>query len=169
MITNYENVSKLYDHCGHYLTHNQQLELLECLKRSGNYPDIEIIESKLRRQQIEPHDQPTKPKWKNQPKPSIEIIHNYVNIFTAAKVLQYLGDKWTILRDVLELTPEEWMEIAVQSPPRMEVFALYTFEALLLHWSLKKGLRSATVGLLYDKLKEHGFRAVGGKLQQNAL
>jgi hypothetical protein len=50
--TNYDKASKLYNHCGHYLTHDQQLKFLECLKHSRNLPALEILDPSL---------QPTEP------------------------------------------------------------------------------------------------------------
>jgi hypothetical protein len=67
------------------------------------------------------------------------------------------------------MNPEEWMEIAVQYSPIPEGFLLYTIEVFLMHWSLMKGVRGATVGVLYDKFKEHGYKRFGGKLKKRSI
>jgi hypothetical protein len=162
MLTNYEKASQIYYHCGHYITHHQQLKFLDCLERSGNYCALEILNPERRRQATEP----TEPKPKNEPIPLTETNNNYVDIYTVGKILHdktNLRSNWKILKDVLQMYPEEWMAIAGQCPQNQCV--LTTIQSLLLHWSLSRGDRGATVGVLYDKFKENGRKGVGGILK----
>jgi hypothetical protein len=161
LTTNYKKASRLYYHCGHYINQDQQLKFLDCLEHSGNYPALAILDPKLRRQP----PKPTEPQLTNKPMPSTETIRKFVYHIEFAKVLYSktnVEESWTVLRDVLEVDPETWAEIDGAYPKERSL--LGTIESLLQLWSLSNAVRGATVGVLYDKFKEHGHEAVGRKL-----
>jgi hypothetical protein len=159
MLTNYEKASKLYDHCSHYITHNQQLKFLDCLKSSGNYPALEILDPE---RPIE--HKSTTTVLSTTP---TELIRDCISTSNLARILHDktdLGDKWTILKRVLEITPGKWAEISGKYPHLKSLFD--TIESALQTWSASKGFKGATVGRLYDKFKEQDSESVGGKLNK---
>jgi hypothetical protein len=143
------------------------LTFLNCLEHSGNYSALEILDPGRRRQPTEPTDRPTQPKPKTKPKPSTETIQYFVYSSSVANILRYrtyLSDDWEeVLRDVLEINHGDWKEITGGYPYKKPL--LHTFQSLVLHWSLSKGVMGATIGVLYDQLKEYGREAAGGKLK----
>jgi hypothetical protein len=55
---------------------------------------------------------------------------------------------------ILEISPEMWMAIAGDYPHQTSL--LDTIQILLVLCCKAKGFKGATVGVLYDKFKEHG-------------
>jgi hypothetical protein len=55
------------------------------------------------------------------------------------------------------------MKITGKHP--LERPVLLTFDSLVFNWRKLKDFEGATVGVLWDKLKEHGYKRVGGKLK----
>jgi hypothetical protein len=100
LLTNYEKASKLYDHCAHHITQDQQLKFLDCLEHSGNYPALEILDPTRRRQPPEPTDR----NLNNKPTLSTDNIDKNVKTFDVAKTLHdnaNLKATWKILKDVI--------------------------------------------------------------------
>jgi hypothetical protein len=151
MLTNYEKASKLYDHCCHYVTHNQQLKFLDCLKSSGNYPALEILDPK---RPLEHESTIIVPSTT-----STQLIRDCMSTSDLARILHDktdLGANWTILKGVLGINPLMWAVISGSN-------VIDTIESALQTWSASKGFKGATVGRLYDKFKEWDYEAVGGR------
>jgi hypothetical protein len=159
MLTNYEKASKLYDHCSHYITHDQRLKFLDCLKLSGNYPALEILDPER------PLAHKSTMLMASMTNPT-KLIRDCISTSDLTRILHDktdLGDNWTILKRVLEINPGKWAEISGKYPHLKCL--LDTIESALQTWSASKGFKGATVGRLYDKFKEQDYEAVGGKLK----
>jgi hypothetical protein len=135
---------------------------------SMEYSKRSISEQKLdpirRRPPTEPTDPITKPTLENIPTASTECVQNYTYTWDVAKIFHdqtNLRRNWTILRDVLELNSDKF---ANDEYIRKD-YLLDKISYLLDLWILSKGKFGATVGVLYDKLKEHGYVGVGGELK----
>jgi hypothetical protein len=160
MLTNYEKASKLYDHCSHYITHHQQLTFLDCLKLSGNYLALEILDPK---RPLDHKSTTIVPSTSN----TTDLIRDCISISDLARILHDktdLGDNWTMLKRVLEINPGRWAEISGKYPHLKSL--LHNIESALQTWSASKGFKGATVGRLYDKFKEQNSESVGGKLNK---
>jgi hypothetical protein len=71
-----------------------------------------------------------------------------------------LGDNWTILKRVVEISPGKWAEISGKYPHQTTL--LDTMESLLQARSVSKGFEGATVGRLYNQFKEQDYQVAGG-------
>jgi hypothetical protein len=150
------------------------LKFLNCLEQSGNYSALEILDPTRRRQPLEPTDQPTLPKPENKPTLSTYFVHEYIKTSDVAKILHektILIYSWTDLKDILEINSETWIRITSDSSIQFNCFisVLHIIDRSLQEWSRSKGIKGATVGVLYDQLKNNGYKEVGGKLRKHSV
>jgi hypothetical protein len=91
------------------------------------------------------------------------LTRNCIKTSDVARILHdktSLGDNWTILKRVLEISPGKWAEISGKYPHQASL--LDTIESLLQTWSASKGFDGATVGRLYHQFKEQDYQVAGG-------